>query len=74
MDPTKEELEATLAQWRAAESALAGGQSYTIDGLMLTRVDMHAVKNQITQLRRQLIDIEVAAQGGKQGQRVPVWS
>jgi hypothetical protein len=74
MDPTEEELKAALAQWQAADAALAGGQSYTIDGLMLTRVDAHQVKNKITYYRRQLIDLAVAAAGGQQGQRKPVWS
>ena len=74
MDPTREKLELALAEWRKAELAVAGGQSYTIDNLTLTRVDSHSIKNRITDLRRQLIDITAFEAGGRQGQRVPVWS
>lgn len=73
-DPTREELEAQLAAYQAALTAVSGGQSYTIDGLELTRMEVGAINRMITQLRRQLIDFDVNAAGGRMGQRVPVWS
>lgn len=73
-DPTREELEAGLAAWQSADTALAQGQSYTIDGLSITRTDAGYVKNRITFYRRQLIDLDASEAGGQQGIRVPVWN
>lgn len=73
-DPTRQELEDSLAQWRAADTAAAQGQSYTIDGLTITRADAGYIKHRITFYRRQLIDLDVSEAGGRQGQRVPVWN
>lgn len=73
-DPTREELEALQASYYAALSAVSSGQSYTVDGLTLTRADIHSIRTQLTQIRRQLIDLDVSEAGGRQGQRVPVWS
>jgi len=73
-DPVKSELVTQLAAWRKAQAATAGGKSYTIDGIALTRADAIDIKTTIDRLRREIIDLEVAAAGGRQGVRVPRWS
>ena len=73
-DPIKSELVTQLAAWRAAQVATAGGRQYVIDGLQLTRADADVIANKITEIRREIIDLDVAAAGGRQGERVPVWS
>lgn len=73
-DETRQEIEDHLAVWRDAADKVASGQSYTIDGLSLTRESSSFIKTQITNYRRQLIDLDAAELGGRQGQRVPVWN
>ena len=73
-DPTREELEALKTAYMAALSAVSGGQSYTIDEMTLTRADLMSIRTTLNLIRRQLIDLDVSEAGGRQGQRVPVWS
>jgi hypothetical protein len=73
-DPTIEDLTAQLTAWRAAQTATAGGSQYALDGLQLTRADALVIKDKITELRREIINLEVAAAGGQQGVLVPTWS
>ncbi len=73
-DPTKELLEEQLAAWNAAQLATASGKSYQLGSMMLTRSDSVEIKNKISEIRRQLIDLDTAARGGRQGIRRPVWS
>lgn len=73
-DPTIPDLLIQLSAWRAAQTATAGGSQYAIDGLQLTRADALVIKDKITELRREIINLEVAAAGGRQGVMVPTWS
>jgi hypothetical protein len=73
-DYTREELEKQWQEWNAALAAVSTGSSYTIDNLTLTRADLFQIMQVIKRIRRELIDFDVDAAGGRQGQRVPVWS
>jgi len=53
-----------LAEWEAALTAARTGSSYTIDGISLTRQDVHTVLlPRVRQLRRQVRELEAAALG-----------
>ena len=75
-DPTREELEERLAEYYKAETACAAGLSYTVDGITLTRQNISQIKNAITHIRRQLIDLDQydANPNAQLGQRKPVWN
>lgn len=44
---TLDEMKNKLAEWSAAESALATSKSYTIDGRTLTRANMQEIASRI---------------------------
>ncbi len=44
---TLTQAEAQLAVWLAADSAVAGGQSYTINGRQLTRANAAEIRNNL---------------------------
>lgn len=45
---TLAQAETQLANWLAANTAVASGQSYSINGKQLTRADANAIMHQIT--------------------------
>ena len=75
-DPTRQELEDALTEYRNAEKAAAAGLTYSVDGLSLTRHNLSMIKNKIAEIRRQLIDLDQydANPKAKLGQRAPTWN
>ena len=47
------EIQTNLAEWKAAYSAVAKGQVFSMNGRTLTRVDADTIRNQIVWLERQ---------------------
>ena len=45
---TREQADSQLAAWLAASTAVASGQSYSIGGRSLSRVDAGEIREQIT--------------------------
>lgn len=72
---TVEEAQEHLENWKQAERALATGQSYSIAGRSLTRVNLADVMTQINYWRKRLQEAEDFALGirrpGKSQRIVP---
>lgn len=60
---TTAQAQAHLDQWLAADTAVALGQSYTVEGQTVTRVDAATIRSQITYWTRVLQEIEQANAG-----------
>lgn len=60
---TRDECTQHLEAWKAAELALATGQSYSIAGRSLTRVNLSDVMKQISFWQKKLQECEDAARG-----------
>lgn len=54
----KEILEARLMLYLKAEKAILAGQSYTVEGLSLTRADLGKVQEMISGLESEIIRLE----------------
>ena len=54
----KEILEARLMLYLKAEKAILAGQSYTVEGLSLTRADLGKVQEMISGLETEIIRLE----------------
>lgn len=66
-------LQARLGRYMAAEDAILSAQSYTVDGMMLTRADLPRVQEIIEKLERELLRLENRAQGiGRSRMRVVI--
>jgi len=66
---TLAQAQAKLALWLAAEDAVAGGQSYSIGGRSLSRVDVAKIAERITHWNRE-VDRLTAGRSGLRVQRV----
>ncbi len=65
---TKDQAQEHLDAWLAADKAVSTGQSYTIDGMTLTRVDSEKIRESISYWATQL----KAAEEEEAGTRSPV--
>ena len=61
---TVTQAEAQLALWIAADAALAGGQSYSIAGRQLTRVDAEQVRANIVYWENKVASLSNSRNGG----------
>ncbi len=59
-----------LKLWQDAERAVAGGQSYTVAGRTLTRVDADTILNRIGYYQNKIRLLEKRRSGGIRLQRV----
>ncbi len=59
-----------LKLWQDAERAVAGGQSYTVGGRTLTRVDADTILNRIEYYQKKIRLIKKGSTGGIRLQRV----
>lgn len=64
---TLAEAQAQVAAWEAASLALATGQSYSIGGRQLNRVNAPEVRRMITYWRRQVLEFQAQANGARDG-------
>jgi Family of unknown function (DUF6148) len=73
---TLAQAEAQLAQWLAASTALASGQSYSIDTAgvrrQLTRVDAAEVRTNIDYWQRKVSELAPVGGGGRRRTRYVV--
>ena len=61
-----EALECQLKKWNAAKSAAVSAESYSIDGITVTRQDMESViQPNIRRLQRSILQAEAALNGAK---------
>lgn len=60
---TLEQAQANLDAWMAADLAVAGGQSYSIAGRSLTRVNADAIRNAIEFWERRVIRLSAGTGG-----------
>lgn len=67
---TLTEARANLAQWLAAEAAVAQAQEYTIGGMRLTRADARTIAERIAYWRREVVLLERGTGGGIRRRRV----
>lgn len=58
---TKPELLEQIALWKKAYAAVSAGQSYTIGGRSLTRVDADKIFAQIKKLQNELAELETGS-------------
>ncbi len=72
-DYTKQELETAIEKYKSAILAVSGGQSYSIDGMTVTRADVMQLKTELARLRRQWIDLDDIENGAQAGLKVPRW-
>lgn len=62
---------AKLAEWMAADTAVAGGQEYSINGRSLRRSDAQEIRNNIKFWNDQVLQLDQAALSGvRRGPRV----
>ncbi len=54
---TLEEAQAILDKWIAADGAISKGQSYSVDGLSLTRVDASMITEKINFWQKKVNEI-----------------
>lgn len=77
-DATRETLVERLQEAEKAYSAALTAQTYAVShgggDLSLSRQNLQVLKGAITLARRDLIDYDANAAGGRQGIRRPVWS
>lgn len=59
----REILERRLLRYMEAEDAILSGQSYSVEGLSLTRADLDTVRKVIAQLDNQLAAIKAKESG-----------
>lgn len=60
---TPQELRECLVLWKAADTAVAGAQSYTIAGRMLTRADAPEIRTNLLLYARAAVIAEAKAAG-----------
>lgn len=58
-----EDLKCQLDDWRAAKTAAASGESYSIDGIAVTRQPVATLQANIDRLHREIIRSEAALLG-----------
>jgi len=72
---TRTEAQTHLDAWLAADTATAGGKSYTIGNRALTRADAEEISRQITYWRRVWLTMDANDKGNKNpGVRVAAWN
>lgn len=54
-------IQARLSRYREAEDAILSAQSYSLEGMQLTRANLKDVQNMIASLERELASLERAA-------------
>ncbi len=75
MAMTQAAAQAHLDQWLAADLAVATGQSYSIAGRALTRVDTSTIRDQIAYWQRTVDALAGKAAGARQtGHSVASWA
>jgi len=64
---TKDEAQTRLDTWIAADNSVSQGQSYSVDGLSLSRADVELITNKINYWKKQVNDYEAVEAGLQQG-------
>lgn len=66
--------EASLLAWRTADTAVQGGQSYSVDGLSLQRTDADLITRKINYWQKVVNEIKDADSGRPSGVRIAKWN
>jgi len=68
---TKDEAQTQLDTWIAADASVSQGQSYSVDGLSLSRADVELITNKINFWQKQVNAYEAVEAGLQQGVKSP---